>query len=94
MRARPVVVADRNPGARGGFIAISSPSRGTVPPAQSLAHRAVRGILAFVFVFFLVPETKGRPLERIEGYWTHGRQWQTAERSNPETAATAGMAQE
>ena len=32
-------------------------------------------VLAIVFVATRVPETKGRPLEQIDHYWTHDRQW-------------------
>ena len=35
----------------------------------------VFGILALIFCWFLVPETKHRPLEQIEAYWRNGRQW-------------------
>jgi sugar porter (SP) family MFS transporter len=31
--------------------------------------------LGLVFVRFCVPETQGRPLEDIDEYWTHGREW-------------------
>jgi SP family galactose:H+ symporter-like MFS transporter len=36
---------------------------------------AVFAIGAFVFCWFLVPETKGKRLEQIGAYWTNGRQW-------------------
>ena len=36
---------------------------------------AIVGALAIVFVRFFVPETKARPLEDIEGYWTGGHRW-------------------
>lgn len=36
---------------------------------------AFLGILAFVFCWFLVPETKERSLEQIEHYWENGRHW-------------------
>ncbi len=31
--------------------------------------------LAVIFVWRFVPETKGRPLEHIDKYWTEGRRW-------------------
>ena len=34
--------------------------------------------LAIVFVWRFVPETKGRPLEHIDRYWTRGRRWPAA----------------
>jgi MFS transporter, SP family, galactose:H+ symporter len=55
---------------------------------------AVIGICALVFVWFLVPETKGRPLERIESYWVHGRQWTEEPGGTPESGVAAGVAQE
>jgi sugar porter (SP) family MFS transporter len=36
---------------------------------------AIVGLLAIVFVRFFVPETKARPLEDIEEYWTGGQRW-------------------
>jgi MFS transporter, SP family, galactose:H+ symporter len=36
------------------------------------------GILAFIFSWILVPETKGRSLEQIERYWVNGRHWDNA----------------
>lgn len=39
---------------------------------------AFLGILAFIFSWMLVPETKGRSLEQIERYWESGRHWDKA----------------
>jgi sugar porter (SP) family MFS transporter len=36
---------------------------------------AILGIAAFIFAWFLVPETKGKHLEQIEAYWKNGRKW-------------------
>jgi sugar porter (SP) family MFS transporter len=36
---------------------------------------AIFAALAIVFVWRFVPETKGRPLEHIDAYWTQGRRW-------------------
>ncbi len=36
------------------------------------------GVLAFIFCWILVPETKGRSLEQIERYWESGRHWDKA----------------
>jgi SP family galactose:H+ symporter-like MFS transporter len=36
---------------------------------------AIVGVLAIIFVRFFVPETKARPLEDIEDYWTGGQRW-------------------
>ena len=36
------------------------------------------GVLAFLFSWLLVPETKGRSLEQIERYWENGRHWDMA----------------
>jgi MFS family permease len=34
--------------------------------------------LATLFIWRFVPETKGRPLEHIDRYWTEGRRWPRA----------------
>jgi MFS transporter, SP family, galactose:H+ symporter len=39
---------------------------------------AVMALLAFLFVWFIVPETKGKVLEEIEAYWHNGRRWVAA----------------
>lgn len=39
---------------------------------------AIVGAVSLVFVKFFVPETKARPLEQIESYWTHDREWPNA----------------
>ena len=36
---------------------------------------AIFAALAIVFVWRRVPETRGRPLEHIDEYWTNGRRW-------------------
>jgi hypothetical protein len=41
---------------------------------------AVMAILALVFIWVLVPETKNKPLEAIGDYWRNGRSWEAAER--------------
>jgi SP family galactose:H+ symporter-like MFS transporter len=41
---------------------------------------AIFAALAVVFVWRFVPETKGRPLEHIDRYWTQGRRWPEPER--------------
>src|SRR5260370_16684177 len=36
---------------------------------------ACMGVLAFIFSWKLVPETKGKSLEQIERYWENRRHW-------------------
>lgn len=36
---------------------------------------AVIGVIALIFCWRLVPETKGKTLEQIESYWVNGRRW-------------------
>lgn len=36
---------------------------------------AALAVVAFVFCWFLIPETKGRNLEKVEAYWKNGRKW-------------------
>ena len=36
-------------------------------------------VSAFVFVFKLAPETKGRPLDDIRHFWENGGTWPTGE---------------
>ena len=35
----------------------------------------VPGIVSFVFIYLLAPETKGRQLEAIRHYWYNGAKW-------------------
>jgi sugar porter (SP) family MFS transporter len=51
---------------------------------------AVFGLIALAFTWFLVPETRGRPLEQIEAYWQHGRTWPDQPRpAEPESRRSA-----
>lgn len=43
--------------------------------AASFGFFAVMAVLAWVFVFKLAPETKGRELEEIRHYWENGGSW-------------------
>ena len=43
--------------------------------AGAFAVFGVIAILAFFFVVWLAPETKGRPLEDIGRYWENGGRW-------------------
>jgi MFS transporter, SP family, galactose:H+ symporter len=36
---------------------------------------AVMALVTLLFVWFIVPETKGKTLEQIEAYWRNGRHW-------------------
>ena len=36
---------------------------------------AALAVLSFAFVWWLAPETKGRPLEAIRAYWENGGRW-------------------
>jgi SP family galactose:H+ symporter-like MFS transporter len=48
---------------------------GELGGAVSFGFFAVMSILAWVFVFKLAPETKGRELEDIRHYWENGGKW-------------------
>jgi SP family galactose:H+ symporter-like MFS transporter len=48
---------------------------GALGGAWTFAIFAVLSALAFVFVYVLAPETKGRQLEDIRGYWYNGGRW-------------------
>ena len=44
--------------------------------------------LAIIFVWRFVPETRGRPLEHVDDYWTHGRRWPDEAASGQDQAAS------
>jgi hypothetical protein len=50
----------------------------------TFAMFAALALIAFAFVWWLAPETKGRPLEAIRAYWENGGRWPD------EAAAEAG----
>jgi sugar porter (SP) family MFS transporter len=58
----------------------------------TFAMFAALAAVSFVFVWWLAPETKGRPLEAIRAYWENGGRW-PAEDGVPATA-TAGARDE
>jgi hypothetical protein len=41
----------------------------------TFAMFAALALVSFAFVWWLAPETKGRPLEAIRGYWENGGRW-------------------
>lgn len=47
--------------------------------AVSFGFFAVMAVLAWIFVFKLAPETKGRELEEIRHYWENGGKWEADE---------------
>ncbi len=48
--------------------------------------------LAIIFVFRFVPETKGRPLENIDRYWTEGHRWPEPASGGSGSSAEGGQA--
>ncbi|HET7270394.1 MAG TPA: sugar porter family MFS transporter [Rubrobacter sp.] len=62
---------------------------GALGGAWTFGMFAALSVLAFAFVYTLAPETKGRQLEDIRGYWYNGGRW-------PEEAqgATVGAAEQ
>jgi sugar porter (SP) family MFS transporter len=65
---------------------------GALGGAWTFAIFAVLSALAFVFVYVLAPETKGRQLEEIRGYWYNGGRW--PEEGEAATASAAGSGRE
>ncbi|GAA2626113.1 sugar porter family MFS transporter [Streptomyces axinellae] len=50
---------------------------------------AVLSVLALVFLYRMAPETKGRSLEEIRGYWENGGRWRGPARAGSATADAA-----
>ena len=48
---------------------------GTIGGAWSFGIFAILALLAWIFVWRLAPETRGRELEEIQGYWANGGRW-------------------
>ena len=48
---------------------------GTIGGAWSFGIFAILAVLAWIFVWRLAPETKGRELEEIQAYWENGGRW-------------------
>jgi SP family galactose:H+ symporter-like MFS transporter len=51
----------------------------SVGGAWSFGIFAILAVLAWIFVWRLAPETKGRELESIQGYWENGGHWPAPE---------------
>ena len=51
----------------------------TIGGAWSFGIFAILAVLAWIFVWRLAPETKGRELEEIQGYWENGGRWPVPE---------------
>lgn len=51
----------------------------TIGGAWSFGIFAILAVLAWIFVWRLAPETKGRELEEIQGYWENGGRWPAPE---------------
>ncbi len=49
----------------------------TIGGAWSFTLFAILAALAWIFVWRLAPETRGRELEEIQGYWENGGKWPT-----------------
>jgi MFS family permease len=49
-------------------------------------------VLAWLFIWWLAPETRGRPLEAIRTYWENGGRWTAKEQ--PAAARRSGQGEE
>jgi hypothetical protein len=92
----PIFVAESAPAAvRGGLIVMYFLSAlEALGGAATFAMFAALALVAFAFVWWLAPETKGRPLEAIRAYWENGGRWPAPAAGEPRFTRTEAPAAE
>jgi sugar porter (SP) family MFS transporter len=55
----------------------------TLGGTATFAMFAALAVVAWLFIWWLAPETKGRPLEAIRAYWENGGRWPEPEAAQP-----------